>query len=85
MTSVPHEKKRYSQRIIRQFTSDWSDSWFCAGGVFFNNFGRNVTNISLFAGALFSFMSLAVSYFRFKSASHDVGFFKEGNIKLSIK
>lgn len=77
MTSVPHENSGIasgllgSSRLIGQIIGSVLVAFF------FNNFGRNVTNISLFAGALFSFMSLAVSYLRFKSASHDVGFVKK--------
>ncbi|MFV4786861.1 MFS transporter, partial [Escherichia coli] len=77
MTSVPHENSGIasgllgSSRLIGQIIGSVLVAFF------FNNFGRNVTNISLFAGALFSFMSLAVSYLRYKSASHDVGFVKK--------
>ena len=77
MTSVPHENSGIasgllgSSRLIGQIIGSVLVAFF------FNMFGRNVTNISLFAGALFSFMSLAVSYLRFKSSSHDVGFLKK--------
>ncbi|MDI9228951.1 hypothetical protein QMZ20_23610 [Serratia bockelmannii] len=36
--------------------------------IFFNMRGAQATNISLMAGAAFSFLSLVVSYMRFKSA-----------------
>lgn len=77
MTSVPHENSGIasgllgSSRLIGQIIGSVLVAFF------FNNFGRNVTNISLSAGALFSFMSLVVSYLRYKSASHDVGFVKK--------
>lgn len=76
MTSVPHENSGIasgllgSSRLIGQIIGSVLVAFF------FNNFGRNVTTISLFAGALFSFMSLAVSYLRFRSASQRVGFLR---------
>lgn len=68
MTSVSHENSSIasgllgSSRLIGQIVGS------ALVAIFFNMRGAQATTISLMAGAAFSFLSLAVSYMRFKSA-----------------
>ncbi len=68
MTSVSHENSSIasgllgSSRLIGQIVGS------ALVAIFFNMRGAQATNISLMAGAAFSFLSLVVSYMRFKSA-----------------
>ncbi|QIX96967.1 MFS transporter [Cedecea sp. FDAARGOS_727] len=67
MTSVSHEHSSIasgllgSSRLIGQIIGS------ALVAIFFNLYANNGTSISLLAGALFSLMSLAISYLRFKS------------------
>lgn len=68
MTSVSHENSSIasgllgSSRLIGQIVGS------ALVAIFFNMRGAQATTISLMAGAAFSFLSLVVSYMRFKSA-----------------
>jgi DHA2 family multidrug resistance protein-like MFS transporter len=69
MTAVSHENSSIasgllgSSRLVGQIVGS------ALVAIFFNFYGSQVTDISLVAGAIFSFLSLIVSYMRFKSGS----------------
>lgn len=77
MTSVSHENSSIasgllgSSRLVGQIIGS------ALVAIFINIYASHGTSISLFAGALFSLLSLTVSYFRYKSENQTQNFNKK--------
>lgn len=77
MTSVYHENSSIasgllgSSRLVGQIIGS------ALVAIFINIYASHGTSISLFAGALFSLLSLTVSYFRYKSENQTQNFNKK--------
>lgn len=77
MTSVSHENSSIasgllgSSRLVGQIIGS------ALVAIFINIYASQGTSISLFAGALFSLLSLTVSYFRYKSENQTQNFNKK--------